>query len=491
MATGILMKKCILILLFILTPCLQGMATKKPFVTLISQEGEALTVPVEIAENSPVLKDLMENSEEIAKPAPIPVLVKLKELKLLIKAMRIKDDNPKELVIKLIKELGLKDIKDKNGDLDLLPLYEAAEYLELEAVINAIAVTYVTEYGNFFKYLDEIKKKAYVIDEETGKIKKVKNSLFEHLLDRLSVAYFLYNDKPYYVEGLKIVEPTNDEWLAWGHKYKAGTRSAEIYQLSEKNEIDQAKSLLNKSGNTLWLDYHEERKISKNIGKLTSLKKLYLGNNKIKDWALPEELGDLTQLEVLDLHNNRLQTTHDWPAQNWLSKLINLKVLNLSNNELEELPKGMEKLTKLEKLNLSHNKLESESLRSWIGKLTNLKKLDLSNNNLFKFPAGKEKITEADVLALAIPEEMGNLTKLEKLDLSHNKLQDVSTWYWIGKLTHLKELILKENHLFHLSNTIGNLTHLEILDLRENVFISAEEKEKIKNLLPKTTKIRF
>lgn len=287
------MKNFILIFSLLFTSCLHAMVANKPFLTLISQEGDAVTVPFQVAENSPVLKDLIEESEEVSKPTPIPVLIKLKDLKLLIKGMRIKDDNSRRLIEKLIKGLGLKNIKDKNGNLDLISLFDGAHYLHLETVEKAIAHAYVED-PNFKKYVDEIKKKIEA-SKESGE--KPENLLLVRLLDKMAEAYLLENGKNY--EDLPENEPGIDELVDWKDIDLAKNRSLEIYSLLKENKIDQAKRLLEKRGNALFFSYCRLGSIPSSIGKLINLKKLDLTNNLLEE--LPEEMSKLTKLEQLDL----------------------------------------------------------------------------------------------------------------------------------------------------------------------------------------------
>jgi Leucine-rich repeat (LRR) protein len=68
------------------------------------------------------------------------------------------------------------------------------------------------------------------------------------------------------------------------------------------------------------------------------LKELKLNCLELKN--VPEELCELSQLEVLDLHYNRIEKMPN------LSRLVNLNFLNLFINRLKEI-KGLEHLTKL------------------------------------------------------------------------------------------------------------------------------------------------
>jgi len=127
---------------------------------------------------------------------------------------------------------------------------------------------------------------------------------------------------------------------------------------------------------------------------------LYLSNlfSFYKLTELPESLGELTQLQWLDI----------------------------SHNHLTALPEPLDRLTQLQSLDISNNQLTA--LREWLGRFTQLQSLNLSRNQL-----------------TALPEWFGELTQLQLLDLSHNRLTDISSF--LAKLAHLKGLDLDDNPL--------------------------------------------
>lgn len=152
--------------------------------------------------------------------------------------------------------------------------------------------------------------------------------------------------------------------------------------------------------------------------------------------SLPNEIGELTNLERLVLGSNLLTS-----VPSTLGKLTNLQYLSLHNNRLETLPMEMSNLTNLHELHLSYNKLKS--LPSIICQLTKLQVLTLHNNQLELLPL-----------------EIGNLTNLRELSLQSNQWRTLPAE--IGNLINLRELSLDKKHIGLLPVSIFMLANLQI-----------------------------
>ena len=139
--------------------------------------------------------------------------------------------------------------------------------------------------------------------------------------------------------------------------------------------------------------------VPREIGNLTKLQALYLHNNN-RLTKIPREIGNLTKLKNLSLSNNQLT---DIPKE--IGDLANLQFLILDRNQLIEIPKAIGNLTNLQTLKLDRNQLTE--LPGEIGNLTNLQFLNLNNNQL----------TE-------LPREISNLTNLQTLYLENNQIID-------------------------------------------------------------------
>jgi Leucine-rich repeat (LRR) protein len=94
---------------------------------------------------------------------------------------------------------------------------------------------------------------------------------------------------------------------------------------------------------------------------------------------LPDSIGNLENLEYLDLQSNELEFVPES-----IGNLKKLEVFALSANNLESLPESIGKLTELKKLYVERNKLKS--LPESFCNLVDLKILDISHNEFECLP---------------------------------------------------------------------------------------------------------
>jgi len=133
-----------------------------------------------------------------------------------------------------------------------------------------------------------------------------------------------------------------------------------------------------------------------------------------------------------------------------IGNLIRLQVLNLVNNSLTELPSSIGNLTQLRQLLLGINELTE--LPSFIGELNQLQELRAAYNNLTELP---------------IP--LSNLNGLQILDIRYNNLSGAFP-EWIGGLSELQYLDIRNNSLGALPDELMELENLTYIDLRDNDF---------------------
>ena len=183
------------------------------------------------------------------------------------------------------------------------------------------------------------------------------------------------------------------------------------------------------------------------LGDLSNLRVLNLGVNELSG-GIPPELANLTNLQWLDLELNEL--SGGIPPE--LAALTNLRELDLGSNELSGgIPPELADLTNLQWLNLGGNEL-SGGIPPELADLTNLQGLYLGGNEL----SGR------------IPPELGRLTNLEGLSLWGNELSG-SIPPELGDLTNLEGLSLWGNELSGgIPPELADLTNLQWLELGGN-----------------------
>ena len=248
----------------------------------------------------------------------------------------------------------------------------------------------------------------------------------------------------------------------WLHTYGVtGTIPPELGNLTNLERLDL-------SG---FLGYQLTGTIPTELGDLTNLETLDLSDNQLTG-TIPTELGDLTNLEALNLTRNRLTG----PAPPELGSLTNLSSLALGGNELSgSIPLELGRLTSLQNLYLWGNQLTG-TIPPVLGQLTRLQQLQLSENHLTgPIPMELGNLTNLQVLYLwgnqltgPIPLELSSLANLVKLSLSKNQLTgEIPSM--LGTLANLEMLVLNENQLTGpIPPELGRLSSLQELYLWGN-----------------------
>lgn len=153
-----------------------------------------------------------------------------------------------------------------------------------------------------------------------------------------------------------------------------------------------------------------------------------------------------------------------------IGKLVNLRLLDLHGNKLRTIPNSIVNLKKLTRLLLSDNELRA--IPNFIGSLKELRFLHLENNYIFNIPTSIGNLKNLDVLDVSyneltsIPDSIGNLKELNTLYLHRNKLERLPDT--IGNLRELNYLNLSSNRLRSIPTTLGNIRGLGFLDIRRN-----------------------
>lgn len=165
----------------------------------------------------------------------------------------------------------------------------------------------------------------------------------------------------------------------------------------------------------LYLHHNQLSELPTAIGQLKHLKYLNVSNNRLI--GLPQSIGLLGELLNLKAESNEIK---EWPVG--MLKLNQLLELSLSYNSIKTVP-PLYNLTNLRILNLANNQVQTISSLP-----PELKMLNLRNNQLDSVP---ESILHSDQLRFIdlrgnqiseCPKELFNLTTLEVLDLRWNKI---------------------------------------------------------------------
>jgi hypothetical protein len=195
------------------------------------------------------------------------------------------------------------------------------------------------------------------------------------------------------------------------------------------------------------------------IGKLTSLKYLFLGclrysglpigpycNTLVK---LPDEIGTLDSLVGLNVDGNQLTSI---PAT--IGGLKQLTGLILSSNHLTAIPGEIGMLKNLRTLDLYHNDLQT--LPDEIGQLHSLQYLNITGS-----------------LFTSVPATLGDLSSLVTLKITNSGITSLPSG--IGRLQNLKYAELYHNQLTDLPDSIMQLTNLEFLSVGYNKLCSLSD----------------
>ncbi|KAG8492429.1 hypothetical protein CXB51_009715 [Gossypium anomalum] len=236
------------------------------------------------------------------------------------------------------------------------------------------------------------------------------------------------------------------------------------------------------------------------IGSLQKLKLLDLSNANFRG-PIPSLLGNLSMLETLRLGGNGGDVTYHRNFKKmfsvgkleWLSHLSRLKEVDLSFTNLSnanDWSQVISHLPLLQKLSLRHCDLPSisSSSLSLANSSTSLTYLDLSDNNLpssaiypWLFNVSSNLVSlniSSNKLKGPIPEAFGNMKAIQELYLNdnllvlaENQVRGDSGLNEIGKLPDFRVLDLGYNLLNgSISKSIGQLSNLHVLRLAGNSF---------------------
>ncbi|GLU15163.1 hypothetical protein SLE2022_316790 [Rubroshorea leprosula] len=231
------------------------------------------------------------------------------------------------------------------------------------------------------------------------------NDTFPHwlgVLSRLKVLILrsngfhgaIYNSIPaFYFPELRIIDVSHNDFtgLLPSNYFKNLTGMRDVHEEEAQLEY-MGTYLYNPSSRGAYIHHYEDSVMVIMKGLYVALKRILttfstidFSSNRFQG-HIPEELGELNSLHLLNLSHNCLTG----PIPSSLGKMTQLESLDLSSNKLDgRIPEQLTSLTFLSDLNLSHNKLEGEIPQ---GKQFNTFSNDsyIGNSRLCGFPLTKK-----------------------------------------------------------------------------------------------------
>ena len=204
------------------------------------------------------------------------------------------------------------------------------------------------------------------------------------------------------------------------------------------------------------------------------LQQLDLSSLKMR--KLPESMGVLKELRVLNLYNNQLRTNHS-SNMYLLSKLKHLEELYLAKNHITNLL-FISDLVKLRVLDVRWN--EIGNLDSF-SEYRELEQLYLDSNYLLKIPLSilsLPKIKYFSVYNNSLPWIKSIIYNYWSRDMRQLDLHKLELKYLpkeIALLSNLFELNVSYNELTYLPPQLGQLSNLKIIDLSYNHLLNDDQ----------------
>ncbi|XP_010246690.1 PREDICTED: probable leucine-rich repeat receptor-like protein kinase At2g33170 [Nelumbo nucifera] len=218
-------------------------------------------------------------------------------------------------------------------------------------------------------------------------------------------------------------------------------------------------------------------KVPHQLGNLSNLQYLDMGNGYLLHVEDLQWLSHLSSLHYLDMSSVNLSKASDYWLQvtNTLPRLFELRLCFCQLATIPPLPHV--NITSLTALDLSVNSFSS-SIPDWVYYSGNLVYLDLSSNHfrgtissaIGNLTSLKELHLQFNNLEGDIPETLRNLCNLQRLDLSNNRLKGDISQYLGGS-----SMCWKLSNYMNQSNetvpkSIGHLSKLEHFIISENSF---------------------
>ncbi|KAF2133448.1 L domain-like protein [Dothidotthia symphoricarpi CBS 119687] len=335
----------------------------------------------------------------------------------------------------------------------------------------------------------EVAEFDFGLDDPFNQTAKGTKSLMKKRIDgarvdgRLNIAVMGLKDIPDEVLNMYTYDPS-DTSVAWGEVMDLATIIAADNELAnipesmfpdvDVEDVIDSDEAGPQFGGVQSLDFHGNvlRELPMGMRRLTQLSKLNLSRNQLPMEAfdvisqiatlrelklaenalqgdLPSVLGNMSQLEVLELQNNKLTSL---PAE--IRQLTHLRTLNVAENQLETVPMDLFTATPLTELFASKNRFSGYFFT--IDAAEHLQHLQLSMNSL-------TSLSKSDIV---------RLPALKHLDVTANRLvgfPSVTSW------TKLATLLVGDNKLKVFPEGFCSLQQLRVADFTGNDLTKLEE----------------
>ncbi|KAJ3100694.1 hypothetical protein HDU97_001981 [Phlyctochytrium planicorne] len=240
------------------------------------------------------------------------------------------------------------------------------------------------------------------------------------------------------------------------------------------------------------------------ITKIKGLKTLILksvtgSSDTTNTIALPNELGDLKELQTLNVNellvrnvpdslprlNLKSLVVHSLDAvtlASMIPKFPNLENLDLSKTNLSNISIDLSSLKSLKSLTLIECQLSS---LEFVQNLPLLERLNARTNVIKNFPAGLGASKNLQILNLAmnqikrVPPKFSNFTKLQEVILSFNQLESIEG---LENCPSLQTLRVRNNFLSRFPATVARSTSITWIEIQSNNMTSIDGIEKMANL---------
>ncbi|EAU37699.1 conserved hypothetical protein [Aspergillus terreus NIH2624] len=187
------------------------------------------------------------------------------------------------------------------------------------------------------------------------------------------------------------------------------------------------------------------------VTEMVSLRDLRLAKNQLQG-ALTSDIGRLTNLESLDLHENSLVALPDEIAE-----LSALRILNVGSNQLTSLPFDALSRLPIKDLSSPKNKLAGTLIPGSVTKLETLQNLDVAGNAL-------TALSENDTL---------ELPNLQWISISINRIQNLPN---VASWQSLLTLSAEDNRLAAFPDGFVELKNIRNVDFTGNDISKLDER---------------